>query len=292
MPAEGVENLGHDKILSFEDIERIVKAAAQLGIIKYRITGGEPLVRRDVAKLVGNLSKIEGVEEIAMTTNGILLAKYADELKKAGLSRVNVSADSLIYSRYEEITRGGDLDEAFEGINAAIKVGLTPVKLNIVAMKGFNDDEILNFAQLTLNHPIDVRFIELMPIGHPDIDEKYQFISSEEIRKKMPDLIHLPDREGVADLYKYPGATGSIGFISPISNDFCSVCNKIRLTADGKLKPCLHTDEEIDLHQVLRAGDEEALKEVIKDAILSKAQKHHLNDGAEPIKRDMNKIGG
>ena len=292
MPADGIENLGHDKIITFEDIERIVKAAAKLGISKYRITGGEPLVRKGIVTLIERLSKIDGVEELAMTTNGILLGKYAEELKKAGLQRVNISVDSLIYQKYEEITRGGDLDAAFEGVNAAIKVGLAPVKLNVVVMKGFNDDEILNFVQLTFNHPIDIRFIELMPVGCPEMDEKYQFMSSDEIRKKLPDLIHLPDRDGVADYYKYPGAMGKIGFISPMSHEFCGTCDKIRLTADGKIKPCLHSNREIDLHPALAEGDDAVLEETLREAILSKDQKHHLNEGADPIKRDMNKIGG
>lgn len=292
MPAEGVQSLGHDKILTFEEIEQIVRAAVKLGITKYRITGGEPLVRKDIVKLVENLAKIDGVEELAMTTNGILLEQHAEALKKAGLHRVNVSVDSLIYRKFKEISRGGDLDTVFKGINKAIGVGLKPVKLNVVVMKGFNDDEILNFVQLTLQHPVDVRFIELMPIGHPDIDQQYQFMSCDEIKKKLPALIHLPDDDGVADNYKYPGGIGKIGFISPISNHFCDVCNKIRLTADGKLKPCLHSNQEIDLHEILKTGDDTALEEALKNSIYNKEQKHHLNDGAEPIDRDMNKIGG
>ncbi len=292
MPEEGVENLGHDKILSFEDIARIVKASAELGIAKYRLTGGEPLARKGIVSLVESLAKTEGVKELAMTTNGTMLADKAAALKEAGLKRVNISVDSLIYHKYEEITRGGDLDAAFEGVNAAMKAGLTPLKLNVVIMKGFNDDEILNFVQLTINHPIDIRFIELMPIGHNGKNNEYHYMASEEIKKRLPGLIPMNKREGVAQLYKYPEALGSIGFISPMSNHFCGSCDKIRLTADGKLKPCLHSDEEIDLNEVLRTNDDALLKDTIRNAILRKGDKHHLNDGAKPVDREMSQIGG
>lgn len=292
MPEEGVENLGHDKILSFEEIQRIVKAAAELGIRKYRLTGGEPLARKGIVGLVENLAKIDGVEELTMTTNGTMLAEQAAELKKAGLQRVNISVDSMKYEKYEEITRGGDLDAAFAGVNAALSVGLTPLKLNVVAIEGLNDDEILDFVQLTISHPIDIRFIELMPIGHAAISDGYRYLSCDDIKKRLPSLIKQEKQDGVAEIYKYPEAQGEIGFISPMSHQFCSDCNKIRLTADGKLKPCLHTDQEIDLNEVLKTGDDELLKETIKNAIMSKGEKHHLNDGAKPIERDMNKIGG
>jgi len=292
MPEEGVENLGHDRILSFEDIARIVKASAALGITKYRLTGGEPLVRKGIVNLVEILAKIEGVEELAMTTNGTMLADKAEDLKRAGLQRVNISVDSLLYHKYEEITRGGDLDAVFEGVNAALKAGLTPLKLNVVVMEGFNDDEILNFVQLTLNHPIDVRFIELMPVGQAAKNNGYRYLSSEEIKKKLPALIPLDRQEGVAELYRYPEARGSIGFISPMSKLFCESCDKIRLTADGKLKPCLHTDEEIGLVDILKTNDDELLKETIRKSILRKGEKHCLNDGAKPVDREMNQIGG
>jgi cyclic pyranopterin phosphate synthase len=159
-------------------------------------------------------------------------------------------------------------------------------------MEGFNDDEILNFVQLSINHPIDIRFIELMPVGQAAKNNGYRYLSSDEIKKKLPSLIRLDKQDGVADIYKYPDASGTIGFISPMSNQFCSSCNKIRLTADGKLKPCLHTDEEIDLNDVLRMNDDELLKDAIRNAILQKGEKHHLNDGAKPVDRGMNQIGG
>lgn len=295
MPAEGVDNLGHDKILTFENIERIVQAAAELGIGKYRITGGEPLARRGIVDLIASLSKIEGVEELALTTNGTLLADKAEALKKAGLGRVNISLDTLNHTKYAKITRGGDLNSALEGINAAMKYGLTPLKINVVVMKGFNDNEILDFVQLTYQYPYQVRFIELMPIGHAYMENEYEFMSNEEVKKKLPMLKPLEGQNsasGVADVYKYPGALGTIGFISAMSNHFCGSCNKIRLTADGKLKTCLHSNQEIDLNEVLSGQDDKALKETLKMSILNKEDRHHLNEGSKPIYRDMNKIGG
>ncbi|HWQ77426.1 MAG TPA: GTP 3',8-cyclase MoaA [Anaerovoracaceae bacterium] len=292
MPEEGVKNLGHDKILTFEEIARVVTAAAALGITKYRITGGEPLARKGIVSLVESLAAIDGVRELAMTTNGTMLAQHAEALKKAGLQRVNISVDSLKYHKYEDITRGGDLDAAFEGINAALKYGLTPLKLNVVAIKGFNDDEILDFVQLTINHPINIRFIELMPVGRVSKDNDYRYLSVGEIKEKLPCLIPLDKREGVAELWRYPEAQGNIGFISPMSNLFCGNCDKIRLTADGKLKPCLHTDEEIDLKDVLKTNDDGLLKKAIRNAVLRKGEKHLLNDGAKPVERGMSQIGG
>ena len=292
MPAEGIEDLGHENILSFESIERIVRASTELGITKFRLTGGEPLVRSGIVDLVEILAKIKGVEELAMTTNGIMLDKYAESLKKAGLDRVNISLDTMDSIKYAEITRGGDLNRVTAGINAAIKAGLSPVKINVVAIAGFNDDEIFDFVQLTLNHPIDIRFIELMPIGHTELDSSYKFMSSKDIKNRLPNIIHIEDYSGVADNYKYPDALGKIGFISPMSNNFCGICNKIRLTSDGKLKPCLHSNQEIDLNQILKTNDNENLKSVIKTAIFNKEERHQLNDGAKPIERDMYKIGG
>lgn len=292
MPEEGINSIGHENILTFENIGRIVRAAAGLGIEKYRITGGEPLARKGIVGLIDNLSKIEGVKELAMTTNGILLADKAEALKKAGLHRVNVSLDSLNPTKYKRITRGGHLDEAIAGINAAVKAGLTPIKLNVVVMKGFNDDEIMDFVQLTYQHPYQIRFIELMPIGLATEGNEYGFISNEEVKQKLPMLTPVEGKNGVAEVFKYPGAVGTIGFISALSSHFCGACNKIRLTSDGKLKTCLHSNQEIDLDEALKQEDDELLKKVLERSILKKEAKHHLNDGAGPISRDMNKIGG
>jgi len=292
MPEEGVENIGHENILSFEEIERIVRAAAELGITKYRLTGGEPLARKGIVSLVEKIASIEGVRELAMTTNGTMLAQYAEALKRAGLQRVNISIDSLDPRKFEEITRGGDLDMTVKGIDAALKHGLTPLKLNVVAIRGFNDDEITQFARLTIDRPISIRFIELMPVGQVSKENGYRYISSGEIKDKLPALVPLNRQDGVAELYRYPEALGDIGFISPMSKLFCGCCNKIRLTADGKMKPCLHSDEEIDLRGALNTGDDARLKETIRAAILHKGEKHFLNDGAKPVERGMSQIGG
>ncbi len=292
MPEEGIPSMGHQQIISFENIEKVVKASVKLGITKYRITGGEPLVRKGVVGLIESLSAIEGVETLTMTTNGILLPQFADQLKTAGLDRINISLDTLNHRKYSEITRGGHLEDAFAGINAAMRASLKPIKINVVVMKGFNDDEIMDFVQLTYQYPYEIRFIELMPIGQNDEVRGYGIMTNQEIKDKLPALHPVESGDGVAEMFKYPGARGTLGFISPMSNHFCDRCNKIRLTSDGKLKPCLHSNEEIDLMEPLSSGDEEQLMEAIKSAIFGKAEHHLLNEGADPITRNMNKIGG
>lgn len=292
MPEKGVPDIGHDSILKFEEIMEIVGAAAELGISKYRLTGGEPLVRKGITACIKGISAIPGVSEITMTTNGSLLAPMAGELAKAGLSRINVSLDTLKPNRFKEITRGGDLDQVFAAINEAKRAGLAPVKLNTVIMKGFNDDEILDFVQLTIMHEMDVRFIELMPVGQAAGCGDFEYMSCEEIKSKLPALRPIQTDGGVASLYKYPMARGKIGFISPISDCFCTQCNKLRLTADGKLKTCLHSDQEIDLKPALGSGNKGALKEIIEEAIIKKEEKHRIAEGLQSNRRNMNKIGG
>ncbi len=295
MPEEGVCKKPHEKIISFEEIENVVKAAALLGINKFRLTGGEPLVRKGIVSLVEKLSAIDGVTELVMTTNGVLLEKLALPLKKAGLQRINISLDTFSSKKYAEITRGGKLDNVFAGIEAAISAGLTPIRINVVAMKGFNDDEFASFAKLTLNKPIDVRFIELMPIGSDKTDVPYSYISMQEITEELSTvgkLEPLDDKTGVAKYFKLQNSLGRIGFISPMSNHFCGDCNKVRLTADGKLKPCLHSDNEIDINEALKTKDIDIIKRTIESVILGKPEKHLLLNGASPIKREMNRIGG
>lgn len=292
MPEEGVSDLGHDKIIRFEDIEKVVRAAVEIGINKFRLTGGEPLVRKGIVGLVDKLSKIPGVKELSMTTNGRLLGQYAHDLKLAGLNRVNISVDTLYEEKYAEITRGGDINEVMDGLDAAVAEGLTPIKINVVVMKGFNDDEILNFAQLTLNEALDIRFIELMPIGSAEISEKYSMMTSSEIKELLKGITPVESKNEVAEYYKYPEAIGRIGFISPMSHHFCDYCNKVRLTSDGKIKACLHTNEEYDLNELFKTGSHEDLVKGLTEAIFSKPDRHYLTEGAEPIKRNMNKIGG
>ncbi|HHV64087.1 MAG TPA: GTP 3',8-cyclase MoaA [Peptococcaceae bacterium] len=291
MPAEGIEKREHRDILSLEEVENIVRAAVRLGIEKLRFTGGEPLVRKGLLQLVENLAQIKGLKDIALTTNGILLKKYARDLKNAGLNRVNVSLDSLDREKYRRITRCGRLDDVLEGIELAQEVGLTPIKLNVVLIGGFNDDEIIDFVNLTFKRDLEVRFIELMPLGEAQAWRKSSFISNQTVLDKLPRLIPLPFKGPgtVARLYKLPNAKGKVGLISPISSHFCNYCNRIRLTADGKLKPCLHSNQEVNLKGV----HPDELLRLLFEAIKAKPAKHYISTkGASEAQRNMNEIGG
>lgn len=296
MPDEGINKLSHYNILTFEELYILVKEAIDLGIRKVRITGGEPLVRFGVVDFISKISKLDGLEDIALTTNGILLEKYAEDLKKAGLHRLNISLDSLREERYRQITRRSELQQVLRGIELAERVGLEPIKINTVIMRGVNDDEVRDFARLTQVKPIQVRFIELMPLGEAESIENERFISNSEIMKQLPELIPLvPDREyqpGPAKYYQMPGAKGRIGFISPMSNHFCRTCNRIRLTADGKLRPCLHSNLEVDIRDALRKNDREEVRRILRDSILLKPERHYLMDDRETSERNMNQIGG
>lgn len=292
MPEEGIiDKKCHNEMLTLEEIYQVIKVCASLGVIKVRITGGEPLTRRGITGLIHKINNIEGIEDIAMTTNGILLKNYAKELKEAGLRRVNVSLDTMKEEKYRHITRFGCLKDVLEGIDEAKRVGLLPLKINIVLIGGFNDDEIEDFVKLTINEDIQVRFIELMPIGQASSWARENFVPNTLVLDRFKDLIPIPreDKSSPAKYYKLPGAKGMIGLINPISHQFCSNCNRLRLTADGKIKPCLHSNQEIDVKESLKSG--ENLKETIIKAILAKPQEHHLNDG-ESIERDMIRIGG
>lgn len=293
MPEEGICKKDHEDMLALEEIVEIVKAGVKLGIDKVRITGGEPLVRKGIVEFIQMISDIDGIKDIAITTNGILLPKYAADLKKAGLKRVNISIDSLKPDKYKEITRGGDLNKVLEGINKAIELGLTPVKLNVVAMGGYNDDEIEDFINLTMDKPVDVRFIELMPIGEASAWGKERFISNEDIRHRVRNLIPAAtEKSSPARYYTLPGAKGRVGFINPISNHFCGDCNRLRLTSDGKLKPCLHSNSEIDILEAVR-NHPEKIYDVLKSAIMSKPEKHDLySEDHEESHRSMFQIGG
>ncbi|GFP76025.1 GTP 3',8-cyclase MoaA [Clostridium fungisolvens] len=291
MPKKGIKKACHDEILRFEEIEKIVKKFVSLGINKIRITGGEPLVRAGIITLIEKLSKLKGIEEIAMTTNGTLLKKYAKDLKEAGLTRVNISLDTLDDKKYREITKGGELKEVIEGIKEAQKVKLTPIKLNVVLIKDFNEDEIMDFVNLTKNEEFDVRFIELMPIGqvrHWSLD---RYLSNENILKKVPELIEIESKDisSPAKYYRLSDGKGNVGLINPISCKFCSNCNRIRLTADGKLKTCLHSNHEIDIKGLIRDGQD--ITEIIYDIVKHKPKEHCL-EAEEYIEREMTAIGG
>lgn len=280
-------------MMSFEEIVEVVRAAANLGINKIRLTGGEPLVKKDIVKLISTISGIKGIEDVALTTNGLLLKELGKELKAAGLKRINISIDSLKPDRFKEITRGGDLNKVLDGIQEALSLNMTPVKLNTVVIGGFNEDEIEDFVKLTLKDKIDVRFIELMPIGEASQWAEERFISNEEIMARIGKLIPVEnDTTGPAKHYKIPGAKGRVGFINPVSDHFCSSCNRIRLTSDGNLKPCLHSNHEINIIEATRYNHQ-SIEEVLKDAILAKPQKHHLYSNQHEISfRNMSEIGG
>lgn len=286
MPESGVESLCHSDILSLEEIVEIVKVAAKNGITKIRLTGGEPLVRRGFVHLCKEISKIEHIEDIAITTNGVHLKNMADDLFENKVKRINFSLDTLVKEKYNDITRRNDFEKTMESLFYAIEKGFK-VKLNVVLIGGFNDDEIENFVKLANDYDLEVRFIELMQIGETANWSKDKFVSNKIVLEKVPKL-EFDGVSGVAKIYKIKGQKGKIGLISPISCSFCSDCNRIRLTSDGKLKPCLHSKDEINLKGL--SGEE--LEEVFKRGIFDKPEKHHLEEGKSESARDMNKIGG
>jgi cyclic pyranopterin phosphate synthase len=295
MPPEGVPQMSHSEILSYEEIRAVVQAAAQLGISRVRLTGGEPLVRAELPELVKMLSRIQGIQELSLTTNGILLKNYALELKQAGLSRVNVSLDTLKANRFQHITRLGKLKDVLEGIEAAKEAGFQPVKINTVVMRNINDDEILDFATMTYADGWHMRFIELMPFKGVA-----EFVPSNELRQHTSllgklELCESITGNGPAMYYRLAGAKGTIGFISPLTElSFCSRCNRMRLTPDGKLRPCLLGEDEIDLKTPLRNNASvEELKRLILKAVASKPEHHHLKgSNVGLVKRKMSQIGG
>jgi len=289
--------LNHDDILRYEEIQQIVQAAAGLGVKKARLTGGEALMRLHLSRLVEMLSQTEGIDEVSLTTNGTQLAQYAQELKMAGLSRVNISLDSLKPERFGRITGGGQLEDVLAGIEAAKEAGLNPVKLNMVVLRDENDDEVLDFARKTLTDGWHVRFIEYMPFangnGKNSMVPIHDIMSSIErsLGKLEP---HFPTSgNGPARYYKLPDAPGTLGFIGAVTECFCAECNRFRLTADGHLRPCLLDDDEIDLKGPLRCGANTAeLERLIQEAAIRKQQQHHLGENRAPEKRQMWQIGG
>jgi GTP 3',8-cyclase len=297
MPEEGVAWMPHSNVLTYEELYTVIKAGAELGITRVRITGGEPLVRLGIVDFVRMISGIKGMEDISMTTNGMLLTKFAADLKNAGLNRVNISLDTLQPERFKKICRGGDINDVLSGIEAARTVGLTPVKINMVVMSGVNDDEILDFARKTIDQEWHVRFIELMPFtGHNG--QTPHGLTIKELKKKLDPLGKMEpykhDRgNGPARYYRFPEAKGTIGFITAISEHFCFSCNRLRLTADGKLRPCLMSEDMIDLRDSLRSGmSDENLKDLIRKAVTAKPMGHHLVEGRSPNDRPFCQVGG
>ena len=353
MPEEGAPVSPKACILSFEEIERLVRIAVDLGMTKIRLTGGEPLVRKDIDRLVARIGAIPGLRDLSMTTNGSVLARHAANFAQSGLNRINISLDTLRPDRFTRIARRGNLESVLEGIEAAQQAGLTPLKINCVVMRDWNDDEVVDFARLTLTQPYDIRFIELMPINwsqgddggvgmeaffalsaplpeyrrdtnvmlyaRPELgtlEQSFQlnrnavvgqldatqmrraFVSTQEMQgrieaalgKLQPADVQV---NGPARSYRLADAPGTVGFISQITNDLCVNCNRLRLTADGQLRPCLMADGEVDLRTPLRAGATDAeIAEIFRMTVLHKPREHRLEDGMAPVHRNMSQLGG
>jgi len=297
LPPQGIPLMPRGDILSYEEIYAVVKVAAELGITKVRLSGGEPLIRAELAKLVAMLAQIEAIDDISLTTNGVWLKQRAAELKQAGLRRVNVSLDSLRRDRFEHITRSDNLGQVLEGIEAAKDVGLRPVKINMVVMGGINDDELLDFARQSIEPGWHVRFIELMPFAREQ-PTAAKFVPLREMKERLGALGTLEPclpavGNGPAKYFRLPGARGTIGFITPVSEHFCFSCNRLRLTADGGLRPCLLADDAIDLRRALRGRRSlEEVRRLIQEAVASKPERHRLGEGLGPKPGAMAQIGG
>ena len=353
MPEEGAPVSPKEEILTFEEIDRLARIAVGLGITKIRLTGGEPLVRKDIERLVAWIGAIPGLRDLSLTTNGFLLARHALAFARSGLHRVNISLDTLRPERFSRIARRGSLEEVLAGIEEARSAGLVPIKLNCVVMRGWNDDEVVDFARLSLEQPLHLRFIELMPInwslgddslsdihslcplpagsssrndnliplfanverdsfrafirlkdtriqtGQLDADQmRSAFVPTAETRARIEAALGPLEpieilTNGPARSFRLPDAQGTIGFISQITNDMCLRCNRLRLTADGQLRPCLMADGEVDLRSPLRAGaGDEEIARLFRLAVLHKPKEHRLEDGLAPISRNMSQLGG
>lgn len=301
MPEEGVPFENLDNVLSFDEIERVVRALASAGLKKIRLTGGEPLVRKGVPELASRLSAVPGIREVTLTTNGILLARDAQALYEAGIKRVNMSLDTLKPERFEKLARRPEFDRAWLGLQTAIQTGFSPIKLNCVVMRGLNEDEIEDFAALTLENDFSVRFLEYMPIGEVTPPQwRASYVSNEEVIERLkarwPDLEALDDApESTSRNFRIPGAKGTVGVINPISHKFCDGCNRLRLTANGKLVPCLSDNYEYDLMEPLRAGASD--REILTHTALALAHKPVQSDFEGRVKRGgslrtMSQIGG
>ena len=353
MPEEGAPVAPKQEILTFEEIERLARVAVSLGMTKIRLTGGEPLVRRDIDRLVAKIGALPGLRDFSMTTNGFLLARYAADFAANGLNRVNISLDTLRPDRFTRLARRGSLNEVLCGIEAAVEAGLTPVKLNCVVMRGWNDDEVVEFARLTLDRPFDVRFIELMPINWSrgddssgemesffalsapteykqngriqlyanaeaatfrsafhgaDVQEQTGQLDASQMRRAFVGTQEIRDRieaslgplrsaevvtNGPSRSFRVQGGLGTLGFISQITNDMCQSCNRLRLTADGMLRPCLMADGEVDLRTMLRSGAaDDAIADLFRLTVFHKPREHRLEDGQAPVGRNMSQLGG
>lgn len=270
MPAEGICKKNHADMLTEDEMIAAVEAAASLGITKLRITGGEPLVKKNILSICRRAAAVEGIRDLALTTNGLRLPQMASALRDAGVKRLNISLDTLDPEKYAYITRLGSLDRFREGLEAAYRAGFEKIKLNAVLIGGFNDDEIEAMAALTLQYPLDVRFIELMPMGDSGEFGSDAYLPYDHVLRKLPQAVPVEGDGGVAKCFRLPGALGNIGLISPVSAHFCGTCNRIRITADGKVKPCLHSADEYSIKGLDAAG----MRRVLEEAIFCKPAWH------------------
>lgn len=298
MPPGGSELSRKEEILSLEEILKLIKHGVSLGVNKIRITGGEPLVRKGIISLVNQISEIKGIDDIAMTTNGVFLKEFATELKSSGLSRLNISLDTMREDRFAEITRGGNIADVFDGVEAVLKAGFKGTKMNAVVMRGDNDDEIHDFVRYIMERDIELRFIELMASGWKDMVDEDRFMPTSEIMERVRGVGELvPDKQriggGPATIYRIKGALGSIGFISAVSKPFCKTCNRLRLTSDGKLRSCLLTGGEVDIKDILRSFnlDEKEMQDRLTEAFFRVTDmKPIVHSGRN--RAVMNQIGG
>lgn len=298
VPEGRIPKLEHKHILTYEEILRLVHIGVRLGIRKVRVTGGEPLVRKGAIDFLGKLTRIDELEDISLTTNGVLLKANAQAIFEAGIRRINVSLDSLNREKFAHITGYDQFDRVWAGIQRAREVGFSPIKINVVAMRGINDDEIIDFGRLSLTSPFHIRFIEYMPIGNSRATSSDQILTPE-IQKRIEPLGELiplnnGQNDGPARRYRIAGARGEVGFISALSHHFCNRCNRLRLTADGKLRACLLSDQFIPLKQTMRnGGSDEQLAQCFRKAVRQKAAKHQLTlNGTATVKDQMQGIGG
>ncbi|MCB9850047.1 MAG: GTP 3',8-cyclase MoaA [Phycisphaerales bacterium] len=301
MPLSGLRHSTGKELLTPDEIECVVRAAADAGFRRVRITGGEPTLRAELVEIVWRVAAVPGIEEVAMTTNGVLLPRMVDDLADAGLKRVNLHIDTLDPERFKRLMRFGTLREAWAGLESAIRAGLKPIKINAVITRGYNDMDVVDLAELTIENDWHVRFIELMPLGGGECAQvaRDKFVSSAETRGRIEAelgvLTPVP-RRSLSDEsinFKLPGARGEVGFISPVSEPYCDGCNRMRLTADGKFHLCLLHDDELDVRKVLRSGGgQEAVEALLRRAVAEKPSGHQLADGVSTLNRNMIQVGG
>ena len=299
MPAEGINRISHDKVMRFEEIVTLVQAAANVGFHKVRLTGGEPLVRRDITDLVGMIRDVEGLTDLSMTTNGVLLEEKAQELYHAGIHRVNISLDSLVREKFFQVTRRDEFEAVIKGIDAAFSAGMHPIKINVVLIRDFNDDEIFNFIELIRDRPLSVRFIEYMPMNGAQNWNSHLVVPMNELLSIIGTRYELDELSkssgaGPSRDFKIPGFSGTLGFITPVSSHFCDRCNRIRVTSDGRIRSCLFSDEEAHILPLLREQkDLTVIGDFILNVLKNKPKRHPISSGRiRTCQRSMSEIGG